>query len=109
MGRADGSYRRQIHALTRVELLILDDWGMSILSTDQARDFLEILEERYDRRSTMVVSQVPVDQWHAIMPDPTVADAALDRLVHNAYRITLTGESMRKTRARLTDEAQKSL
>jgi len=99
IAKADGSHGRRLLALARVDLLILDDWGLAPLTSEQSRDFLEILDDRYDRRSTMIVSQIPVDLWHAQMPDPTVADAALDRLVHNAYRIILTGESMRKQRA----------
>lgn len=75
---------------------------MAKLNAEQRRDLLEILEDRYDIRSTIVTSQQPVDQWHAIIGDATLADAILDRLVHNAYRINLKGESMRKTKARLT-------
>jgi len=96
IAKADGSFGKQLSALARVDLLVIDDWGLTGLTTDQARDLLEILEDRYNRRSTLVVSQVPVENWHALMPDPTVADAALDRLVHNAYRINVIGESMRK-------------
>ncbi len=96
IAKADGSHGRRLLALARVDLLILDDWGLVPLTTEQSRDFLEILDDRYDRRSTMVVSQTPTDLWHAQMPDPTIADAALDRLVHNAYRIALTGPSWRQ-------------
>ena len=71
---------------------------------EHCRDYLEILDDRYDKRSTMVVTQIPVDLWHAQMPDPTVADAALDRLVHNAHRVALTGESMRKLKAQQIDQ-----
>ena len=99
IAKADGSHGRRLATLARVDLLILDDWGLAPLTAEQSRDFLEILDDRYDRRSTMIVSQTPVELWHAQMPDPTIADAALDRLVHNAHRITLTGESMRKQRA----------
>ena len=84
--------------LGRVELLILDDWGLEPLDAEARHDLLEILEDRYGRRSTIVTSQVPVDHWHALIGDPTYADAILDRLVHNAHRIDLTGESMRRTR-----------
>lgn len=98
IAKADGSHGRRLIALARVDLMILDDWGLAPLTAEQCRDFLEILDDRYDRRSTMIVSQTPVDLWHAQMPDPTIADAALDRLVHNAYRIALTGPSMRKQR-----------
>ena len=105
IARADGSLPKRLAAIARTDLIVLDDWGLAPLSAEHARDFLEILEDRYDRRSTLVVSQVPVDDWHALMPDPTVADAALDRLVHNAYRINLTGESRRKKRTALTTNA----
>jgi DNA replication protein DnaC len=73
------------------------------MNDEQRRDLLEILEDRYERRSTMVTSQFPVDRWHGLIGDPTLADAILDRLVHNAYRLELKGESMRKQRKRLTD------
>jgi DNA replication protein DnaC len=109
IAKADGSYGKRLRAIAKADLIVIDDWGLAGLNTEQARDFLEILEDRYDRRSTLVVSQVPVDSWHALMPDPTVADAALDRLVHNAYRINLTGESMRKKRTTLTTQAENSL
>jgi DNA replication protein DnaC len=99
IAKADGSHGRRLIALARIDLLILDDWGLSPLTAEQSRDFLEILDDRYDRRSTMIVSQTPIDLWHAMMPDPTIADAALDRLVHNAHRIVLSGESMRKQKA----------
>ena len=106
IAKADGSYRRTMLAMARADLLILDDWGLFPLTAEQSRDFLEILDDRYDRRSTMVVSQTPVDLWHAMMPDPTIADAALDRLVHNAHRISLTGPSMRKEKGMATDPPQ---
>lgn len=83
----------------RTDLLILDDWGPEKLSDDQRRDLLEIVEDRYERRSTIVTSQVPVDRWYEIIGNPTIADAILDRLVHNAYRIELSGESLRKQRS----------
>ena len=87
-----------LQTLARVELLIIDDWGPEKLQDDQRRDLLEILEDRYERRSTLVTSQVPVDRWYEIIGNPTIADAVLDRLVHNAHRIELTGESLRKRR-----------
>jgi DNA replication protein DnaC len=102
IAKADGSHERKLLTLSRFDLLILDDWGLAPLTLEQSRDFLEILDDRYDRRSTMVVSQTPIDLWHSLIPDPTIADAALDRLVHNAYKIPLSGESMRKQRAHLT-------
>jgi DNA replication protein DnaC len=104
MARADGSYARKLAGIARYDLLVLDDWGLAALTLEQCRDLLEVFEDRYDRRSTLVTSQVPVADWHKLMPDPTLADAVLDRLVHNAHRVALTGESMRKTRPnRLVD------
>lgn len=82
--------------LAKAELLVLDDFGLTPMSEQTKRDLLEILDDRYDRRSTIVTSQLPVDQWHTYLNDPTLADAILDRIVHNAYRLTLKGESMRK-------------
>lgn len=82
--------------LAKADLLVLDDFGLTPLSEQTKRDFLEILDDRYDHRSTLITSQLPVDQWHTYLADPTLADAILDRLVHNAYRLTLTGDSMRK-------------
>ena len=99
LARGDGRYARMLKVLARTDLLILDDWGPEKLSDDQRRDLLEIIEDRYERRSTIVTSQVPVDRWYEIIGNPTIADAILDRVVHNAYRIELGGESMRKQRA----------
>ncbi|WP_198541070.1 ATP-binding protein, partial [Mesorhizobium sp. LCM 4577] len=95
---------RILKSLARTDLLILDDWGPEKLNDDQRRDLLEIIEDRYERRSTIVTSQVPVDRWWEIIANPTLADAILDRLVHNAYRIDLTGESMRKQRPLVASE-----
>lgn len=96
LARGDGRYSRLLKSLARVDLLILDDWGPEKLNDDQRRDLLEIVEDRYERRSTVVTSQIPVDRWYEIIGNPTIADAVLDRLVHNAYRIELSGESLRK-------------
>ena len=82
--------------LAKAELLVLDDMGLTPLSDQTKRDLLEILDDRYDRRATIVTSQLPVYQWHAYIADPTLADAILDRIVHNSYRLVLKGESMRK-------------
>ena len=79
------------------QLLILDDWGLDPLDAGARRDLYEILEERYGRRSTILTSQVPIDKWHEVIGDPTYADAILDRLVHNAHRIDLAGDSLRRT------------
>lgn len=104
LARGDGRYARMLKALARADLLILDDWGPEKLGDEQRRDLLEIVEDRYGRRSTIVTSQIPVDQWYDIIGNPTIADAVLDRLVHNAWRIELTGESMRKHRPAVTPE-----
>jgi DNA replication protein DnaC len=101
LARGDGRYGRLLKALGRVQVLILDDWGLSVLTGPERRDLLEILDDRHGRSSTIVTSQVPVDAWHDLIGDPTLGDAILDRLVHNAHRLQLTGESMRKQNARV--------
>ncbi len=93
-------YGRLLKTIGRVQLLILDDWGLAVLSPPERRDLLEILDDRHGRASTIVTSQIPVEHWHDIIGDPTLGDAILDRLVHNAHRLQLTGESMRKQNAR---------
>ena len=95
-GHADGRYRRLIAAYTKAHLLLLDDWGLTSLTAQQATDFLELIEARYDIRATLLVSQIPVEKWHDLIAHPTLADAALDRLVHSAHRLLLKGESFRK-------------
>jgi DNA replication protein DnaC len=106
LARGDGRHARLLKTLARVDLLILDDWGLAPLATDQRRDLLEIVDDRHQRGSTIITSQVPIEHWHQVIADPTIADAVLDRLIHNAHRLNLTGESMRKItaqRARLDD------
>lgn len=98
---ADGSYPRLLDAFAKVRLLVLDDWLRDPLSPVQARDLLEILDDRYGQRSTLVAAQLPVTDWHQRIADPTLADALLDRLVHNAHRVELKGESQRKRRSPL--------
>jgi DNA replication protein DnaC len=98
LARGDGRYAKLLRTISRTKLLILDDWGPEALSPEQARDLLEIVEDRYDAGSILLTSQAPVDRWHDIVGNPTLADAILDRIVHNAYRIELAGESMRKRR-----------
>jgi DNA replication protein DnaC len=100
LARGDGRYARIVRALGGVQLLILDDWGLEPLDAQARHDLLEILEERYGRRSTIVTSQLPVESWHAVIGDPTYADAILDRLVHNAQRLNLSGDSLRRIRSR---------
>jgi len=96
LARADGSYAKRLRALGQVDTLIVDDWAMAPLTDSERRSFLEICDERYLTRSTLLTSQLPVAKWHAQIGDPTVADSILDRLVHSAHRIELQGESMRK-------------
>ena len=93
---ADGSYPQLLRSLARTNLLIFDDWLRDPLSRSQAKDLLEILDDRYARSATLVSTQVPVSDWHNRIPDPTIADSVLDRLIHNAYRLELKGDSMRK-------------
>ena len=97
---ADGSYMRLTSRLAKTDLLIIDDWGMETLKASDYRDFLEILDDRQGMGSTLMTSQFPIDLWHDTIGNPTVADAILDRLVHNAHRIALKGESMRKHRGK---------
>ncbi len=94
--RADGSLGRMLETIARTDVLLVDDFAMAPLSDSERRDFLEICDDRYGRRSTILASQLPVASWHQQIGDPTVADSILDRLVHQAHRIELNGESMRK-------------
>ena len=98
IARADGSYQNRLASLAKVDVLIVDDWGIAPLHPGERRDLLEILDDRYQKRSTIVVAQLPMEHWHDWVGDPALADAILDRFVHNAYRLSLTGESQRKKR-----------
>ena len=98
LARADGSLRTLLGRLARIDVLVVDDWAMAPLADTERRDFLEICEDRYQMRSTILTSQLPVAKWHEQIGDPTLADSILDRLVHNAHRIEMRGESMRKKR-----------
>jgi DNA replication protein DnaC len=102
VARADGSYVKLLQRLQRIRLLIIDDWGLNPFTDEERRDFLEIMEDRHQVRSTIIASQLPIDLWHDVIGDPTLADAICDRIVHNAHKIILTGESMRKIRSGLT-------
>ena len=102
LAHGDGRYHKLMSGFAKTDLLILDDWGLAKLNAEQRRDLLELLDDRHGHRSAIVTSQIPVDHWHDIIADPTLADAILDRLVHNAYRINLKGGSMRKRKANLT-------
>ena len=98
LARADGSLRTRLARLAKIDVLLVDDWAMAPLADAERRDFLEICEDRYQVRSTILTSQLPLAQWHQQIGDPTLADSILDRLVHNAHRIEMQGESMRKKR-----------
>jgi DNA replication protein DnaC len=103
LARADGSYAKLLDRLAKFQLLVLDDFGLAALSDSERRDLLEVLEDRYARRATLLTSQLPFEHWHAVMGDATFADAILDRLVHNAHKLTLKGESMRRKKTRSSD------
>lgn len=96
VAKGDGRYPKLLAALAKTDLLILDDWATALLTDEQRRDLFEITEDRYDTRATLIAAQVPIKHWHETIGDPTLADAILDRLIHNAHTITLKGESMRK-------------
>ena len=96
VGRGDGSYNKLLRALKKAQFLILDDFGLSPLSAEQGRDLLEVIEDRVGVSSTLICAQLPVSEWHALYADSTIADAILDRLVHNAYRLTPDGPSRRR-------------
>lgn len=97
--RSDGSYTSLLRSLAKINLLILDDWLRDAITIQNAQDILEVLDDRFGHTATLIASQVPVSDWHLRIPDPTLADAILDRLVHSAQRIQLEGESQRKLRA----------
>lgn len=96
LARGDGRHRKLMKRLGKVRLLILDDWGLEAFASEQRRDLLEIVEERYGRGAILITSQIPVDRWHDIIGEPTIADAILDRIVHNAHRLKLKGDSLRR-------------
>ena len=104
MAKADGSYSKIMKKLAKSKVLILDDLGLAPMSAQERRDLLEVVEDRHGLTSTIVAAQLPIDLWHDNIRDPTIADAVLDRLVHNAYKIHLKGESMRKSRSSLTKQ-----
>ena len=106
MARADGSYARVLARLARTSVLLLDDMGLAALTDSERRDLLEVIEDRHGSASTIITSQLPVEHWHEAIGDPTIADALLDRLVHNAHKINLKGESMRKRKAALTQKEE---
>jgi len=105
IARGDGSYEKLLKSYARTDLLILDDWGLAPIGASERRDLLEILEDRYGNRSTLVTSQLPVESWYEVIGDPTLADAILDRIVHGAYKLAVDGDSMRAKRAGGTRKA----
>ena len=105
LGRADGRYPTIMKPLAKAELLVLDDLAMAPMTDAHSRDLLEIVDERYQRHATLVTSQIPIKQWHSAIGEPTLADAILDRLVHSAYKIAMSGKSMRDN-AKLTQTDQ---
>jgi len=105
VAKADGRYRKLLAAYARIELLVIDDWGLATLTEEQRRDLLEIMDDRHDLRSTLIASQIPVEKWHSVIGDPTLGDAILDRLVHNAHKIVLKGDSLRKMNKKNIEES----
>jgi len=108
VAHADGSFGRLLLKLSRIDVLLLDDFAMAPLKDTERRDFLEICDDRYQRRSLILTSQVPVQHWHEQIGDPTIADSILDRIIHDAYRIELNGESLRKKKGRKPEEGGES-
>jgi len=106
LAHGDGRYPKLMNTIAKAHLIVIDDWGLSKIADSQQRDFLEILEDRHGIHSTLITSQIPSAQWHELMDNPTVADAIMDRLIHNAYKINLKGESMRKKKSQLTPAAR---
>lgn len=101
--KADGSYQKLLAQIAKTQLLLVDDWGLEKLNAAHRNDLMEIMDDRHGLKSTIMISQLPTDQWYAAIGDNTLADAILDRLMHNAHRLPLTGESMRKKLGKLTD------
>ena len=103
IAHADGSYNKKLAYLAKLDLLILDDWGLQKLTRAQAQDLLEVIDDRHGARSLLITSQLPIELWHDTLGDPTLADAILDRVCHSAHKLLLKGESMRKNTKPLTD------
>jgi DNA replication protein DnaC len=103
IAHGDGSYSKLMNQLLKTDLLILDDWGIQKISAAQRNDLMEVIEDRHGRRSTLIASQLPIEHWHEYIGEATIADAVLDRLLHGAHRLNLSGDSMRKSKAKLTD------
>lgn len=105
--KADGRYVKVLQAIAKVDLMIIDDWGLSKLNLREERELLEVMEERYENKSTIFTSQVPVKDWHDLIPNKTIADAILDRIVHNSYRIDLDGDTLRKDKNKTKENEKK--
>jgi len=97
VAHSEGSFRKRLMQIAKVDMLILDDWGLSTLTQSERRDLLELIDDR-TQKATLITSQIPVKAWHEVIGEPTLADAILDRIVHRAHTIELTGDSMRKTK-----------
>lgn len=100
LAAADGRYPKLMNTLAKTNLLVIDDWGLNELNNQSRNDLLDILEDRYGKHSTIIASQLPVEHWHKMIGNPTIADAILDRIVHNCYKINLKGESMRRKKTK---------
>ncbi|MDP2859591.1 MAG: IS21-like element helper ATPase IstB [Bacillota bacterium] len=107
VAKGDGSYPRLLAKLSRTQLLVLDDWGLAPFTAAESRDILEVIEDRSQSSSTIVASQLPCEHWHSAIADPSVADAVLDRLIHNAHRLVMKGESMRKLKLKDSEPSKK--
>lgn len=106
IAKADGSYAKLLEQIAKTPLLVLDDWGVAPMTDSNRRDFLELIDDRYQRSSTLITSQLPVAHWHDSIGDATLGDAILDRLIHNTHRIELTGDSMRKNKAEKVEKKE---
>ena len=106
IAKADGSYAKLLEQIAKIPLLVLDDWGVAPMTDANRRDFLELIDDRYQRTSTLITSQLSVSLWHDSIGDATLGDAILDRLVHNAHRVELTGDSMRKNKAQKLEKSE---
>lgn len=103
IAKGDGSYLKLLNKIAKMDLLVIDDWGLAPLNDAERRDMLELVEDRHGLRATLITSQFPIPKWYELIGDPTIADAVLDRIIHVAHKITLKGDSLRKKRSKLTD------
>lgn len=104
ISKADGSHKKLLRNLKKISVLILDDWGLQPFTTIESRELLEVVEDRYQHASTVIVSQLPVEKWNQVLTDPTLADAIMDRIINSAYMLKINGESMRKLKSQLPKE-----